>query len=153
MGGETEKKNGVDYNDAFQVIELILDELDCKNHFTRSRVFILANQVLANGKMSLGELALFLRFHGADDFCMRLGGATDDIPTTPAIPAAKELHHSPTKIGLPAVDPNRSLLSNIQEISGNISRALNSGNSSSSLPAVTDEASVPSSRRWARESS
>jgi hypothetical protein len=137
----------INTSDPFRIIEMILDELDCNNHFTRSRIFIAANKALGESQMTLEELALFLRFHGPDEFCDRFG-KQEELPTRPGTPSALEQGRLAEQSGDPASDSKNGLLSQIQTITGNVSMALKSG-SSTTLPAIKDQASAaPSSRRW-----
>lgn len=137
----------INASDPFRIIEMILDELDCNNHFTRSRVFIAANKAMSDAQITLQELALFLRFHGPDEFCNHFS-KQDDLPTRPGTPTALEKSRVLEPSSDPAPDSKNGLLAQIQTITGNVSMALKSG-SSTTLPAINDQASAaPSSCRW-----
>lgn len=89
-GGDNDTREStkieIDYADPVSVIEAILDEIDCRNHFTRSRVFMVADRVLREKIQTVREMALHIRFHGPDDFCTRFGNQ-DDLPTDTDLPS------------------------------------------------------------------
>ena len=164
-GAEKKHTKTIDYSSPVSVVGAILDEVDCTNPFTRSRVFIVVSRVLSKELLSLEEACRHIRFDGPDDFCSRFG-AQEELPTTPSTPSSMEQHRTISTDTLRAVETptlaakegaaadgksptsvTGTLLIDIQMMTAKVNAAFAEGAAPTST-ALSDESATPSSRRF-----